>query len=497
MGRLTRKVGVVALGRAANVLAMYAMYGLAARTWDKAQCEVFAAMWVLSNALVPIFSLGLPTAVLYFFPRRDDVRGLALQGMGTALLAALLLGGILCALGLSLLSILHGEDGLPPGIEEPLALFIPYAVALVAGGVCDALLVAAERAHWQAALNMGTALGLVGAAALGLQVGLQPAQVLGLISLVGLLRLVAAYALVYRALGAGQWRAGEGWSALLAYSRPIALNDAVGALSRAVDRMVILYFFTHDVFAEYHFGAVEVPISLLLAAVVSVLVPEVSRLYQSGQMQAIARLWRQAVSRLALVALPLFCFLFAFADLFIGCYLPAGYESSVWVFRVFLLSLPLRCAVYNPLLVGMGKASWALWGSLGDLVLNAALSVGLVLWLQGHWTPWAFLGPAMATVMATYLQVFFLVGAIAVHLRWSWSDLLPWSELFHVALAGALAAAAARWVVGWSAAAAWGQLLAGGGVYVLALGAALCCSRSQRQSLRDLYAAIVGGQGTR
>ena len=248
MGRLTRKVGVVALGRAANALAMYAMYALAARTWDKAQCEVFAAMWVLSNALVPIFSLGLPTAVLYFFPRREDVRGLALQGVGLALLSALVLGGMLHALGLSLLSVLHGEDGLPAGIEGPLAVFIPYAVALVAGGVCDALLVAAERAHWQALLSLGTALGLVGAAALGLYIGLLPEQVLGLVSLVGLLRLVAGYVLVYRALGTGRWAPGEGWSALLAYSRPIALNDAVGALSRAVDRMVILYFFTHDIF---------------------------------------------------------------------------------------------------------------------------------------------------------------------------------------------------------------------------------------------------------
>lgn len=497
MGRLTRKVGIVALGRAANALAMYAMYALAARTWDKAQCEVFAAMWVLSNALVPIFSLGLPTAVLYFFPRREDVRRLALQGGSIALLSALVLGGVLYALGLSLLSVLHGEDGLPAGMEEPLTVFIPYAMALVATGVCDALLVAAERAQWQALLSLGTALGLVGAAGLGLLVGLSPEQVLALVSLVGLLRLAMGYVLVYRALGAGHWSAGEGWSALLAYSRPIALNDAVGALSRSVDRMVILYFFTHETFAEYHFGAVEVPISLLLAAVVSVLVPEVSQLYQRGQMQAIARLWRQAVSRLALVALPLFCFLFAFADLFIGWYLPAGYEASTWVFRIFLLSLPLRCAIYNPLLVGMGKASWALWGSLGDLVLNGALSVGLVFWLQGHWAQWAFLGPALATVMATYLQVIFLVGAIGVHLRWSWSELLPWSELFHLALAGALAAALARWVVQGSDVAAWGQLFLGGVLFAISLSAVLCCSRTQRQALRALYVSIAGVRGER
>ena len=101
MGRLTRKVGLVALGRGANALAIYAVYALAARTWDKAQCEVFAALWVLSNALVPIFLIGLPTAVLYFFPRRENTRGLALQAGCCALGSALFLGGLLHVAGIA------------------------------------------------------------------------------------------------------------------------------------------------------------------------------------------------------------------------------------------------------------------------------------------------------------------------------------------------------------------------------------------------------------
>ena len=183
MGRLTRKVGIVALGRGANALAVYAVYALAARTWDKVQCEVFAAIWVLSNALVPIFLIGLPTAVLYFFPRRENARGLALQAGSCALGSALILGGLLHLAGSELFAILHGDEGPPPGMDEPLAAFIPYAVALVAGGVLDAVLIAAERAHWQALLGLGSSVGLVAAAAVGYAWGLTTAEVLGLISL--------------------------------------------------------------------------------------------------------------------------------------------------------------------------------------------------------------------------------------------------------------------------------------------------------------------------
>ncbi len=308
MGRLTRKVGLVAVGRAANAMAIYAVYALAARTWDKVQCEVFAALWVLSNALVPIFLIGLPTAVLYFFPLRKDTRRLALQAGSAALLSALCLGAILYGAGIELFAVLNGREGLPPGMEAPLVAFIPYVVALVAGGVLDALLIASDRAHWQALLSIGSGTGLVAAAALGYALALSPAQVMAVISLVGVLRLVAAYGLVHRAVPATtSEESGDGWRVLLGYSRPIALNDAVGALSRTVDRLVILYFFSHETFAEYHFGAVEVPISLLLAAVVTVLVPEISALYRAGDKAAIADLWRQAVTRLALIVLPLFC----------------------------------------------------------------------------------------------------------------------------------------------------------------------------------------------
>ena len=66
-----------------------------------------------------------------------------------------------------------------------------------------------------------------------------------------------------------------------------------------------MHFFAAGAFAEYNFGAIEVPISLLLSAVTAVLIPEVSRFFQEGQLDEILVLWQRAVSRLALLVLPL------------------------------------------------------------------------------------------------------------------------------------------------------------------------------------------------
>ena len=80
----------------------------------------------------------------------------------------------------------------------------------------------------------------------------------------------------------------------------------------------------------------------------------------------------------------------------------------------------------------MGKARWALWGSVGDLCCNIGLSLALVSYLQTAHPAWAFLGPAVATTLVTYLQVAFLLVAIGWHLRCGWYQLMPWVRLLRI-----------------------------------------------------------------
>jgi O-antigen/teichoic acid export membrane protein len=209
--------------------------------------------------------------------------------------------------------------------------------------------------------------------------------------------------------------------------------------------MVVLWFFSTETFAFYHLGAVEVPVSVLLGSATTVLIPQVSALYAAGRREAIGALWHAAVERLSLVVLPLFALFFALAGALVAVAYPGGYGQSAWVMRVFLLALPLRCAIYNPLLVGMGKARWALWAGAADLLLNLGLSLWGTQALLTRWPGWAFLGPAGAAVLATYAQVALLVGLIARHLGLGIGQLLPWRHLGRLGLLCGLAGA-----LGWA-----------------------------------------------
>lgn len=437
---LSRQVAIVAAGRVAATSSIFVVNAVLARAWTLPEFGHFSAVWILGNTLVPVFLCGLPTALLYAFPRcATGPARLALLRQGTWLLTAaatvlvvlLWLAGDLVAQWLSL-----------PAAMDLIVPFLPYLFSLVAAGHVEAALVASGRSVWQAWLALAGALGLVAVAVAASVYGWDPAHTFAALSVVGVFRGLLGWGLLAAGPGGLGLPGSAGLGALVSYAARIGLNDAVGSLSRAVDRMVVLTFLGAADLALYHVGAIEVPVSLMLAAVVTVLVPEVSRLSAAGDTEAVAALFCNAVGRLALFILPLFCFLFAHADVVIDVYLPASYARTDQVFRIFLLALPLRCAVYNPILVGTGRANWALLGAVGDLGLNLSLSVLLVLALLPAHTELALLGPAAATVVATWCQVGVLVALLARTLGRSWRDVLPWGRLGRVVSAGTLAAVA-------------------------------------------------------
>ena len=50
---LTRRIGIVAVGRAASTFSILAVNAILAWNWTEAEVGVFRAVWVLSNTLVP------------------------------------------------------------------------------------------------------------------------------------------------------------------------------------------------------------------------------------------------------------------------------------------------------------------------------------------------------------------------------------------------------------------------------------------------------------
>ncbi len=491
-GGVTRRVATVAAGRTANVVSLVLVNAILARGWPMEQVGVVLTLLVLVNSLLPLFQLGLPTSLLFFFPRKSHQGQLEMTLQTVLLLAVsgLAISLALYLVGTPIARLLGVAE--PSGIRGYLLPFLPFAFATVAGGFADAVLVATTRTQWMAALSIVHALVSVMVIGVAAIYSRPLSELLALFSLVAVARLVVGVVLVTRAMDGleGRWRlTATGLSAYLKYTIAIGLTDAIGGLSRFVDRYVVLFFFTATTFSLYQFGALEVPVGILVTAVATVLVPEVSKRYADSRQVEIAELWKHSVRKLALIVLPLFCFLFVFSGPLFELYLPNEYARSEWVFRIFLVALPLRCATYNALLVGMGKATWAMWGSFLDLVLNLAFSVLMVIWLLEKAPHYAFMAPAAATVVATFVQVALLVVSIGWHLKWPFFALLPWGRL-----AGVLGISCGAALLAWFAAAgvsmAIMKMVVGGVVFSVALAFLYGIVPSIRTELKQVWMGI-------
>ncbi len=487
---LSRRAAIVASGRVATTGSILVVNALMARAWVPDLFGQFSTIWVLGNTLVPFFLMGIPGALLYTLPRRESPQRGALLVRSTVVLAASAL--VLClVLWIASPLIALSVDGLTAAqLGDSLISFLPYVFCLVAGGHIEAALVASGRPMWQAVIAWLGAVVLIGSASGAYVFNWSVELTFAALSAAGLARLLIAYVALGRV---GRARGPNvGMSDFLRYAITIGASEGVGSLSRSVDRLVVLLFLDPSRMGIYHLGAIEVPVSLVLASLVTVMVPEVSRLMAAGDIDQVADLFRTAVVRLSWLILPLFFYLFVFTDDVMRLYLPPAYGDSANVFRCFLLILPLRCAIYNPILVGSGRANWALFGSLADLVVNTMLSVGLVLWLREAHPSLAMLGPAVATVSATYLQVLVLLLAISHLLSRSVRHLLPWAHLLRVSAFAAATATGAYWVLSALIHGAGTRLLLGSVIMVCgAWGMPALLFREDRREITALLRAVV------
>jgi O-antigen/teichoic acid export membrane protein len=192
-------------------------------------------------------------------------------------------------------------------------------------------------------------------------------------------------------------------------------------------------FYQPAEFAIYAVGAVEIPVVTVIgSAVSSVLIPRFSSHFVAGEGAQIAPIWRESIRKTALLVMPIFAFLMVFAEPFIVLFYGANYAESVGIFRVYLLLLPLRVASYGMVLQAIGRTRPILRGSLYYLLGNAGLNLALV-------GPLGLVGPAWATVIATFLLAGYLLVHVSRELAAPITTLLPWRSIARVLLVALLA----------------------------------------------------------
>lgn len=431
---MTGRIGVVGSGRSFYVLSLFILNIGFARAMGAAEFGSFQQVFMF-GALFTVLTLGIPETMYFFLPRltaeeRPGFLGrtlLFLAGSGAALFLVFLFSA-------PFLAGLQGNGA----IVTSLRLFGAYGGFMVATAFADPIFIIFQRVRYLFVLSVIH--GLFFFAITIWKYVWTPGTDALFASMAVFSGLKFALALLFIAkmkplTGPINFFGGRRMLLLqLSFSIPVALSTTVDIISTWLDKFVVSFYLGKDALGVFYVGAMEIPfISVLLTSVYGVVSPVLSSHHHRGDMAGFADLVRKTIHFTAKFIWPLWVYLVVFADRVIPALFGEGYDASVQPFRIYLMMMPLRIALYGAIAIALGRPRVVLWSAAGALLLNAVLNVILV-------TRMGLAGPAIATVVSSYIHVGILLGVIMAETRTGIAGLVPFRGLFEIGVTAGIAA---------------------------------------------------------
>ncbi|HEX7456425.1 MAG TPA: oligosaccharide flippase family protein [Candidatus Nanoarchaeia archaeon] len=421
MKNLTSKAGLIGFGTAVFQVFTILSTLVLARILTQEDLGTYKQVFLVNNLIVPIFAAGVPAGIFYFLPRlkqEKDKKLFISRSIGLLFLLGLSLGVAVSLSSFLVPKIMHNEK-----LTILLVIFGLYAFGHLAVSFFEPVLVVYNRLKALFIYPM-----VYGAASFIIIVGLAllfdgdlKAVVTG-VSLASLVFFIFALVFTKTFLSLRKTFSFnlESYKSQLAYGVPLGLTSIIGLLAWEFDKLVVSVNFSPELYAVYVLGATEIPfVSMIRGSVTKVILPEMVKVYAEGNLKELVRLWHSSIRKISLIILPIFVVAMIFSHEIITILYSEKFSSSVPFFRIYLFLLIIRVASYGIILQAIGKTRENLKGSIFFFIANGILNVVLVSTL-------GLIGPATATVLATFLSVIYYIVVIKGCIRFSFSDMLPW-----------------------------------------------------------------------
>ena len=395
-GVQARRAGMLVWGQIAAKATAFAVPLIIVRLVGQAEVGVFVTLILVYETVALVLAAGFPQAILYYYAGRGpaDRRLVAVRMIRTLIAAGLIGAGAIALLatvatGDSSTAFLAGVDG------GPLALLGLYALFDLPARLIPNMLLGEGRARAAAGAELVKALGGAAAAVVPLALGAGIGGVASAFVVFGAVQGIALAAIVialYR--GTGPASDAPTTRAIVAYALPLGATEVINQLNRRVDVWLIVVFFATTDVAVYQAGALEIPVITTVAySVGSVFLARYATLHRAGRFRDGIDLWRQTITKVALIVVPAAAVFFVGAEEFVAVAFPDGYGGAANVFRAYTLLTMARVTAFGAFMIAAGRPGFVLQSSLFTIASNVAISVPLVLWL-------GIAGAAIGTVAA-------------------------------------------------------------------------------------------------
>jgi O-antigen/teichoic acid export membrane protein len=392
-GRMLR-AAVLASGQIVASGAAIITSAVLARLLSQADYGTYKQTLLAYGMAAPLLLMALPKVLYVFVPRQPErARGLLWENLILLCLAASIFTGALLLGGAEVLARRFNN----PDLAHTLRLYAPYplfAFPVLALGGC---LMVAQQVRTVAMFNVAGRLALLVPILLISFVFPTPeAAVLAAVGGAALMLLPGLWLMLRATRGTQGHVTRAGLGEQLRFALPLGLASAIGAFNLTLDKLVVSALTTPEQYAIYANGAFEIPlIAVITGSVTAVMLPELSRLLAEGKGPEALVIWRQSTVQSATLLLPAMCLLFGLAEPLIEVLYSARYLESATPFRLYLLALPARIAIFGAIMMAAGQGRVILVRAIGSLVLGLPLSLVLVHYLGP-------LGAILATLAVLY-----------------------------------------------------------------------------------------------
>jgi O-antigen/teichoic acid export membrane protein len=395
---------------------------------------------------LPFLSFNLATAVFYFLPTENKrSRGLFLDGIFILVTMGILYNLFIIMGGNRLIANRFSN----PELSRNLLYISPLSLAFLPATLTDAVLVTQNRIRTQFTLcflsNILMATGLLAACL----IWASPEAVLKTRCLIGVITGIVSIAISWQTLPRDNWMPKfANIKTMLRFSLPLAVAGGIGALSVQTDKILVAAFCSPKDFAIYSTGAIDIPFaSIITAAAMTAIYPELRRLIAIGDRKAAVRLFSLAACRTSVFLFPLAAFLFVAAEPFMELLFSATYVESALPFRLYLLRIPMKIVIFATLMTSLGLNRTILLRTLLAFLTTACIGFVLVPALGPN-------GAIIGGILSLYLiEGVWCVSSIAREAGCNWSEVLPFRQMatimFISVVAGCATATLLPLVISW------------------------------------------------
>jgi O-antigen/teichoic acid export membrane protein len=394
-----------------------------ARLFSKQEMGDYQQLMMVYALFSGILIAGLPSCLTYFYPIAEEDRkpSVVYIVMGLLFLSGVALGLVTCFAAPSIGGYFKDNPRLASLIQS---FFLFYAFTL-GGAYMRRFLVAVERYKFLMAwlpfdrLLMLLSFALPALMGYGLDTAVKVAVWMAgakfAITTLYTMSVIPPSSFVMDKSLAGK---------MLMYSLPLGISQAVGQMSRSIDRLVIGRYMDIEFFATFTWAATALPfIAEIAESVTTVLIPELAKLHKAGADRQFIAVWQESIRKTAIITVGLFGFFEALSGPIIIAIYSEKYVDSIYYFRLYQIGLIFRVTIFGAVLQSIGRTRYILYGSAIALPLKVMINITL----------FKFFGPTGLVFGSLFLGLsvmYYLLHQVCKELHTSVRRVWPWS--YHV-----------------------------------------------------------------